>query len=107
MGALFWSCTIEEGVDDESPSALAGFGEVCESDEDCAAGTCWDRGVCVMSCDAHANCGCPAGTNNGDIMSGKCDVACFDGQCLRVCRSGTKCEGMTVCSDGDLYDVCR
>jgi len=96
------------------------IGEGCTNASQCSAipgGVCDSKAqVCVKACMSHDNCGCPAGTTNGDIVAGRCRAACVNvgsvGMpnllCVRVCKAPNDCEGnLRTCSSTTAgYSFC-
>ena len=94
-------------------------GKACTSSAQCAGlsnAYCSAAGICTVHCSTHADCGCPAGTTNGDIASAKCGASCITlsssttsvNVCLRTCTGSGQCEGSEQCSSTDtgLYNIC-
>jgi hypothetical protein len=91
------------GGDENLPKAI---GAVCATDSECASGNCTPSRVCSKSCDMHADCGCPAGTTNGDIVGGRCRFGCFESMCTVPCTSDIDCAGDTECTSSGSWDGC-
>jgi hypothetical protein len=107
----FWgpSCSARDEDDSTDTTAAAEIGDVCSTDDDCQGihdGTCAGAGVCSAPCAIHSDCGCPAGTTDGDILDGRCDVACVEDACARVCTSGLECAGNTACEPTLTFSAC-
>jgi hypothetical protein len=102
LSGLVVACS---GSDDEEASKA--IGAECTSDSGCASGVCAPAGVCSKSCDMHSDCGCSAGTTNGDIADGFCDFGCSNGMCAAVCDSDLDCAGGTECQGGGVWASCE
>ena len=90
---------------DESGGSKA-IGALCAKDGECATGSCTPSRVCSKNCDTHTDCGCPTGTTNGDILSGRCAYGCYEGICTVPCSSDIDCAGDTECGSGTSWDGC-
>lgn len=89
---------------DSTPSG--GIGAPCNADNECADDNCSLAEVCTRSCTRHSDCGCAAGTTNGDILDGFCDVSCTDRLCRAVCDSSDECAGSSRCRVS-TFGTCR
>ncbi len=100
------------GDDDGSPGGASesngekAIGALCAADDECASGSCTPSRVCSKNCERHADCGCPAGTTNGDILDGRCHFGCYEGTCTVPCSSDIDCAGDTECGSGTSWDGC-
>jgi hypothetical protein len=108
LGGVAAGCASDDdgspgGGDENRPKAI---GAVCATDSECASGNCTPSRVCSKSCDMHSDCGCPAGTTNGDIAGGRCKFGCFESMCTVPCNSDIDCAGDTECSLGESWDAC-
>lgn len=97
------------------PAPDTDVGLTCFSDADCSGtpqGYCAPVGFCTRVCTVHQDCGCPAGTTNGDLSAGRCSAACIglgdDGEhyCLRVCGADAHCDAPSACTFLPSYGVC-
>jgi hypothetical protein len=84
------------------------IGAPCSGQSQCSGlstgnsvGFCNQLGVCTRDCTAHADCGCAAGTTNGDLANGKCGYSCVNvgtaAVCAKICANNAQCAGTTTC----------